>query len=144
MARYTTSAAVKAVLIDDYGPRDDGTDPDLYPFIETASAMVDRVDACRARKGLIAMVAAEREILTRWLAAYYYTAPDPIYASRSTAGASGSFVREPDCPNPYKRTALDLDDSGCLNALMNKQRASAVWLGKTEAEQLSYDDRNGT
>lgn len=140
MAR-TDASLVKGVLMDDYGPRRDGTLPDLTAAIDTASAVVDQVQACAAAKGA-PQDAGVLALMERWLAAHYYTKSDPVYSSRSTKGASGTFVRDPKEPEPYKAAALDLDFSGCLAAVLERQRAAAVWLGKVPSEQIPVWERD--
>lgn len=142
MSVRTNEDAVKGILNDDYGPKRDGTLPDLTPYIASASAVVTRVAACAVDRG-VTLSSAEKELIERWLAAHLYTKSDPTYSSRSTAGASGSFVRNSECPEPYKDGALSVDPSGCLNALLNNRRASIFWVGKTEDEAIPVDERTG-
>lgn len=136
----TIGKDVITLLGDDYGARTDGTYPDLTPYIATASAIVTRVLSCAVDKGK-SLDAATAELLERWLAAHYYTKNDPVYASRSAGGASGSFVRDPKEPEPYKNVALDLDPSGCLAAIFNRQRASVDWLGVPARDQRAAWER---
>lgn len=140
MAR-TTPELVQGIMGDDYGPRENGVSPDLSPYIDTANALITRVNACAVRKG-ITLSTTELEILERWMAAHYYTKSDPTYNSRSTEGASGNFVRDPSEPEPYKNAAIDLDPSGCLNAMLKRQRAGGAWMGKSAADATTWNDRN--
>lgn len=137
----TTSILVQDCLQDDYGKTANGSTPSLATPIATANAIVTQYVADVASRGLSAVSAPVLELIERWLAAFYYTASDPTYSSRSTEGASGSFLRD-DGKNPYKQAALDLDPYGMLNALLSRQRASAVWLGKRASDELSFDQRN--
>jgi hypothetical protein len=137
----TTAELVKGVLMDDYGARLDGTPPDLAPYVDTASSLIDDVATCAARKGK-PLSAAKLELLERWMAAHYYTKSDRTFASKSTGGASVAYITDPETPEPYKSAALDLDTSGCLAAILKRQRASGNWLGKTASESLTYDQRN--
>ena len=144
MAR-TTSTLVGEILGSPSGnpllqPNWDGQ-TSLTPYIDKASAIVDRVITCASNKG-ITITTTEAELIERWLAAYYYTVLDPLYKSRSTAGASGSFVRSD--KNDYKQAAIESDPSGCLNAAMSQQRALGAWLGKTKSEQTDADDRTSS
>jgi hypothetical protein len=121
-----------------YGPLPDGTAPTVQPYIDTASAVVDDVTANASRKGVI-LSTARQELVERWMACYYYCKMDPLYKSRSTLSASGSFNER-----EYKEGAIDLDPSGCLNSLLSpKKRAGIQWLGVTEGESQSYEERNG-
>lgn len=140
MAR-TTSDAVKLVLMDDYGKRADGTDPDLTPYIDTANSMVTQVNSDAVARGF-SMTAAQLELIERWLAAHYYTKADPVLANKSQGKASGTFVRGQKEPEPYKDVAIGLDVSGMLSALLNRQTAGVVWLGKPPSSQIPYTQRN--
>lgn len=132
----TTALKVRAILGSDH----DGQTL-LTPYIETAAAITTRVAACATRKGL-SLSSAELELIERWLAAWSYTKSDPVYQSKTTAEASATFVRGKVEPEPYKDMALSLDTSGCLNAILNRQRASVHWLGKPPSEQIDYEDRD--
>lgn len=133
MAR-TTSTAVQGVLGRDY----DGS-TDLTPYIDIASALVDQVVVCAAAKSIAyGFTDAVLEVIERWMAANYYTIMDPTYKARATASASGTFNKNPDA---YKDAAIDLDPTGCLNALLKRQRAGAVWLGKYPSDQIPYSQK---
>lgn len=137
----TSTPSVQECLQDDYGPTANGSMPTLATPIATANAMVNQYVADVASRAMSPVNATVLELIERWLAAYYYTASDPMYVSRSTEGASGAFLRE-ESKNPYKQAALDLDPYGLLNAVLSRQRASAVWLGKSASDELSFDQRN--
>ena len=132
----TTSVAVGAVLANDW----DGS-TNLNPYIDSANAITSRVATCASTRGL-SLSSAELELVERWLAAHMYTASDPVYQSKSTEGASASFVRGKEEPEPYKARAMTLDYSGCLNAILNRKFAHASWLGKAPSEQIPYEDRD--
>lgn len=136
MAR-TTPLAVENLLLKDYDSRNW---PSLSPFIDSATVIVDRVVTCATAKG-ITLTTAEKELIERWLAAFFYTRSDPIYQSKSTDGSSASFVADPVDPERYRAGALAVDYSGCLAGILKGNRASAVWLGKRPSEQTSYVDR---
>lgn len=138
MAVRTTSSAVVLVLAKEY---DTVNSPDLTPYIELASAVVDDVADCVAARGLT-ISGTRLELLERWLAAHYYNRMDPSYQSRSTLSASGAFVRDPKNPEPFKQMALSLDTTGCLAAALNGSRASVTWLGKVPSEQTPYYQRD--
>lgn len=141
MSIRTTVTAVIKVLGNDYGPKFDGSLPDINPYIETASNLVDQMLTNARAKGYI-HTTTQLELIERWTAAYCYTKMDPTYSTRSTGGASGGFIRGKEEPEPYKDMATALDGSGCLNALLNRRRASLVWLGKVPSEQIPYDQRD--
>lgn len=134
MAR-TTSAAVILILGKDY---DIVNNPDITGYIDTASAVVTRVIACAARKG-ITISTTEAELIERWFAAYLYTQMDPGYKSRHTLRSGGEFNRD---PNAFLTGAKAVDPSGCLDNAMKNNRVRAFWLGKPVSDQIDYDDRN--
>jgi hypothetical protein len=118
---------------------DDTTKLDRY--IKAASLIVDRVETCAISRDK-ALTASELKEIETWLAAHFYTKMDPTYTSRSTDGASGSFVRDPKVPEPFKDGALMLDYSGCLVAILEKRRVSVGWMGRPPSEQTDYIDRD--
>lgn len=140
MAR-TTERAVKQLLGSNYGTDHLGNDPSLRPYIDTAAAIMARVVTCATAKSFT-HTAAELELIERWLAAHYYTRMDPTYTSKSTAGASGSFTSPKDETERYKASAIELDASGCLKAILSRNKATAAWLGKVPSDQIPYDQRN--
>jgi hypothetical protein len=140
MAR-TSSAAVQAILAGEY----DGS-TSLDGYIETASAVVDDVVVCAARKALT-HTAARLELIERWLAAHYYQQADPGYQAKATASASATFVGETGMyleGTRFGQTAARLDSSGCLAAIGGQTRrtAGAIWLGRPPSEQTDYHDRD--
>lgn len=137
MAR-TTVGAIKELLDLNY---DTVNNPSLNPYLLMASAFVDRVVECAVSKG-ITLSTTEKELIERAMGAHFYTKTDPVYQSRSTLSASGSFVRNPKEPEPYKDLAISLDPSGCVAALLNRNTTYAAWLGKRPSEQTDYDDRD--
>lgn len=143
MAR-TDADAVKLVLLDDYGPKEDGTEPSLTPFITAASLIIDRVATCSTAKGDPHSV-AELLVLETWLAAHLYGQADQPYSSRSTSGASGQFQGQTGMSldsTKYGQTAAGMDHSGCLRAHFEKRTARMDWLGVGQDEQLNYDEWN--
>ncbi len=141
MSQRTTITAVQNILGADYGRLPDGTLPDLQQYIDTAVIVIDRLRQ-RAIAANRTLLPAELELIERWLSAHYYTRTDPTYTSRSTQGASASFTSPGDNPERYLATAMEIDSSGLLEALIKKQNVSAQWLGKTLSERNSYDERN--
>jgi hypothetical protein len=136
MAR-TTTTAVQTLLGRNYDTRNL---PSLDPYVEMATAFVDRVVICAAAKG-IAITDAELELIERNMAAHYYTRTDPLYASKSTLSASGSYARGKEV-EVYKANAIELDPSGCVNALLGRKKASMSWLGKPKSEQMDWEEWN--
>jgi hypothetical protein len=112
----TTAGLVQKLLGDDY----DGTS-DLTPYLETATVVVSRL-AVEATNANRALSYTELELVERWLSAHFYTKMDPVYTSMSTGGASGSFARGSE-PEPYKDGAINVDFSGMLKAILNRQTA---------------------
>lgn len=113
---------------------------DLTPYIEVASAVVSRVNTCAVAKGYT-LTSSELELIERWYAAWVYTDMDPLYRSKSTGGASGSFDTDPK-QKRYLRQAIALDPSGCLAGIVSGHTAGAVWLGKTPSERIPYSQRD--
>ena len=142
MAR-TTEALVKAVLRlgSQGGDYDDANNPSLTRYIAAANLLTTRVATCATNRGVTLSDDELTEIET-WLGAHYYTKADRVYQSKSTNGASASFVLDPKNPEPYKAVALEIDISGCLAALLAGNRARLKWVGKVPSEQTAYEDRD--
>ncbi len=128
----TNDQLVKDLLGADYDPC-----RPLDVFIRSAYSMMTRVIACATDKG-VTISTEDRKLIETWLAAYLYTRSDRVYTSRSN-GASGSFA---DTANAYMMQAIQLDPSGCLPAILNRNTASMDWLGKPPSEQIDYVDRD--
>lgn len=140
MAR-TNSDAVQALLLP--GGDYDGSSS-LTPFIDTATIIVDRVEA-RAIARNKTLSTTELEAIERWLAAHCYVQSNQTLSNKSTAGAGGSFHGQTGMyfeGSKYGQMAVNLDYSGCLLALGKRQVASAFWTGKIPSEQTNYVDRN--
>lgn len=146
MSRRTSPDKVKELLVDNYGPslgRADGAK--LDGFIDSASAMVDRVNTCAAGKTpAITLTTTELELIERWLAAHLYVMADPMYASRTTGKSSASFQGQTQMGldySPFGQTAKRLDWSGCLEALDKRKFVGGAWLGRNRVSQTDYEDR---
>lgn len=129
MAR-TTVIAVKNLLLDNYD-KVSNPPPDLTGFIDSASALVDQVVSSATSRG-ITLTTTLLEIIERWLAAHYYAQADPLYMSKSTQGASGSFMGQSALgldSTRYGQQAKRLDISGSLAAFDLNARADLLWLG---------------
>lgn len=140
----TDADAVKLVLLDDYGPKEDGTEPSLTPFINAANLVITRVAACSTAKG-DPHTSDELAVLETWLAAHFYGQSDQPYSSRSTSGASGNFQGQTAMAldsTKYGQTAAGMDHSGCLRAHFEKRTAHMDWLGVGHDEQLEYEEWN--
>lgn len=140
MAR-TTISAVQGILLQDY---DTLNNPDITPFIESASSIVDDVAECASQKGT-PLSTAKLEILERWLSAHCYCLVDRLYYSRVTGKAEGVFQGRTGMSldyTPYGQFAKSLDPTGCLVAVTSSLKAGMMWLGKTLPEQVDYDQRN--
>lgn len=139
----TTATLVQALLGSNYGEMDNGEMPDLRQFILPANLIVDRVATCAVSKGS-SLSPAELEMIERWVAAYLYCHMDPLHSNESVEGASASNVTSQTLDGEqerYKRGAIELDFSGCLNAILNRKVVSATWLGKVPSQQIPYDRR---
>jgi len=132
----TTSTLVKEILGVNY---DTKRTPTIQPYIDAASSIVDRL-VVTADNMDETLTSTQAELIERWLAAHAYTVMDALYMSKSTLGASGSFLRE---KSKYLDMAIMLDPTGGLNAILNQQRARGGWLGVTNDEALTYDERMG-
>lgn len=135
MAR-TTSTAVQTLLGGNY---DADNQPSLSPFIDAANLIVTRCDTLASANGYT-LSTAEKEMIERYLSAHLYTVQDALYSSRSTLGASGSFIRDKD--GDYLKAAKMIDPSGALATVLDNNTAGGAWLGKTVSETLSFDERN--
>lgn len=122
---------------------------DLTPYIATANNIINRTVQLAATSDPTDPmtpitdngVGSEAELMERWVAAYYYTKMDPLYMSRSTLGASGQFGRAMEGKD-YLESAIQMDPSGYLGALINKTLIGADWGGKPLSQQIPYWDRN--
>lgn len=144
MAVRTDATTVKEVLAGggDYHTR---SSPSLTIYITTASALIDDVLICAARKG-IPIDSVRATLLESWAAAHYYKVSDQAMMSKNTAGASavyqGNTMREGLRGTKYGQTAIELDPSGCLAQIASGKTASVKWGGKPEKDWLDYNDRN--
>jgi hypothetical protein len=135
MAR-TSSAAVQLILGQNY----DGSS-DLSGFLLTAGAMVD-VLAARDTAGVLNATLLER--IEAFLTAHYYAHSDQLKQGESVGRASVQYQGQTAMgfrSTQYGQSALELDISGELSALGKKQ-PKMMWLGKTDSEAQSYEDRN--
>ena len=145
MAFRTTHEAVKDLLGDDFGPREqDGLEPSLDRWIRGANQIINRVVTCAADRGFT-LTAEEKRELEMWLSAHMYTRSDPTYASETKGGGGGSKHGQTGMhldASFYGQQAMMLDPSGCLRMLSKGQVATGVWLGLPASDETSYSDRN--
>ena len=139
MAIRTTQDKVKGVLLSNYNRR-----ADLTPFIRSFSKVIDKAieNATANDETIDSDTALEMET---WGAAWAYCLSDPMYTSKSTMSASGSFTTKAGDglkANPFGEMVLLLDDTGWVEAAISGNVASIMWGGKTESEALSWEDRN--
>jgi hypothetical protein len=140
----TTSALVQGVLAPgkDY---DLVNQPDLTPFIATASSLVDQVVSLAFSNRGFLIDGNTAELIERWLAAHFYCVSDQTYQSKSTAGASASFQGQADMgleSNRYGQSAVRIDWTGTLNALNKQLLPTGFWAGRPPSAQTPYVDRN--
>src|SRR5467141_1667022 len=113
MAVRTTTTLVQAILGGTKGVSNWDGETDVSPYMTIASSIVDRlVTAATNKIPSVTISDAEAEIIERWLSAHFYTKMDPTYSSKSTLGASASFIRGTKEPEPYKDGAINADPSG--------------------------------
>lgn len=106
--------------------------PSLDAEIAMAVYMVTQVIATAVTLGRLPLQGPGIELCQRNLACHFYCVKDPLYMSKSTEGASGSFQRKSDNGfdlTEYGRTACQLDFSGVLTAYGKRQVARARWVG---------------
>lgn len=120
------------------------TSLDLAAFIDVANALMDKVVAADTDSLLGTALAKQIEV---HLAAHFYSLRDPLYTSKSTGRASGSFQVGSGnglMETAYGRNAVDLDVTGYLRRLTMPQRpkVKSGWLGKPKSEQIDYEDRD--
>lgn len=142
-----TRTSVNQVIAVLSGGGDYDTDaaPDLTPYIETASAIVDLLVECAARK-YRTVTDVQLELIERWLSAWAYAMSDKPYAEKSNLRGSGTFHGQTGMyfeANLYGQTALTLDNTGCLRNIASASTAYAFWGGKPWAERLPWWMRNG-
>lgn len=140
-----TSANQVIAILSGGGDYDVDAAPDINPYIETASAIVDMVVECAARK-MRTVTSTQLELMERWLAAWAYACSDKPYTQKMTLRSSGVMSGQTGMhleANLYGQTALMLDSTGCLNNINNQSRAYAFWGGKPWSEALPWWMRNG-
>ena len=144
MALRTDSGLVRGILGDDYGPKVDGTFPNLTQFMQSANVVIDRAVTCATRKG-ITITTQELLLMETWLAAHFYAQSDKTLASKSTEGASASFSGQTAMgfdSTLYGQMAMRIDPSNCLFTTDKTWMAGGIWLGKPPSSQRDYTDRD--
>lgn len=123
---YTNPQAVAGILADDYN-----LTTDLQQFIDTADIIIQRVKSCAAARR-VPLTPIELEMIERWLAAHMYCMSSPQYQSEATGGISVSYTGQTGLhieSTRFGQMAINLDYSGCLNAISSRSFARANWLG---------------
>lgn len=135
MAR-TSASTVQSILGDNY----DGS-TDVSPFIDTATAVVDRLSALDTDSVLSASVL---ELIERWLAAHYYAHMDQLKASEGRGKSNADYQGQYGMDfkgTKYGQAALGLDFTGNL-ASLGKAKIKFSWLGLVPSEQTDHEDRD--
>ena len=136
MAWRVTNEEVRAII-------DDDSLISVTPFIDTATALTDRVAA--QDSGGILSVAILKEI-EKYLAAFFYSLRDPGFMEKKTGDASAVFDGQTGLGldyNRYGQQAKMLDETGFLDTLSSKKHQVAIgWLGLPPSEQTDYVDRD--
>ena len=130
MAR-TTEEEVRAVI-------DTDSSIDVLLFIEAATAITDKVEACAEDRDRD-LTSSQLKLIETYLAAHFYAARDPEYKSKRTERAAASFFGKDD---KWLELAKLIDTSGCLDAMGRGSMAQMYWLGKPPSEQIDYEDRD--
>jgi len=115
----------------------------LTIFIGIANKLTTRMNTCAVSKGY-SFDSDELRYIEALLAAHAYGLSDQFVTSESTDGASATYQGQTGMglqASKFGQTALIMDHSGCLKALTEGNRASAVWLGKNVK---NVDDSLGT
>lgn len=141
MAR-TTKEAVEAVLMADFGPKPDGTLPDLTPFIDTANAFTTQVYNNARTYRSVTLSSTTLELIERWLAAHFYVMSDQPLQSKSGGGGSFQNLGVGVKGSKYGQVAITCDYTRTLAAMDEGRIAVTSWLGKAPSEQIPYSDRN--
>ena len=134
----TTANAVRDAVGD--------TDPkaDMALHLQFASALTDYVVS---KDTAHLLTSALLTLIETYLAAHSYALRDPQYTSKSTGGASGSFIRAQAgqglMATDWGQQACALDVSGTLDSIADGiETASMEWLGKPQGQQVPYWCRN--
>lgn len=137
MARIT-SDEVEEILGFNYATI---SQPSLIPFINTANGVTNRLVVRAAEENLPVISSDTLILIEMWLSGYYYLKMDAPYKRKGTSKASGEFLREVD---DYLKPAFALDPTGLLPEIVNAwPTVKGGWLGKTDIEALTYDERMG-
>lgn len=131
---------VKGVLGRNYDKR-----VELQPFCQAAAMLVGRVE------GIVeagTFTEEELTLLETWLAAHFYQASDPGWASRSTSGRSGSREGQTGMHlelTRYGQMAMDLDTTNTLRDINagNGEVEVQCFSNHTPASEVrSFHERN--
>lgn len=114
--------------------------PDLAPFIETASALVDSVVATAKKADGVSdyYTSGQLELIERWLAAHFYTIRDNRAAAEKAGSVSINYqydIGKMLSSSMQGQTALALDTAGGLASLSKQaeegkpRKVGAFYLG---------------
>ena len=128
MGRRTTSRLVKQILDADFD-----SSVNLEAFIDTASVLVDKIEA----SPVVGTVTEQHlELIERWLTAHYV---ELIYRTTKTSESIGAASRSWQTPQVsrgvegtiYGQQAMNLDTTGTLKSITGDP-VRCVWLGTEE------------
>lgn len=134
----TDADMIKGILLAAY----DG-ESNLAPFMRSASIIVSAMVRCASSKG-ISHTSDELIEIETWLAAHGYAMSDQIASEEKTLDASIKYQGKQEMglnATKYGQHALNLDYSGCLNAIGKSRQQRILWLGKDPSQQINVWDR---
>lgn len=136
MALRTTGEAVRKI-VPTVG------DNDITPFLDVATALVDKVSAEDSGGLLNASLLLQME---KWLAAHFYAIYDPQYSEKREENAEAKFQGKTAMgldSTLWGQMAKRIDVTGYLAALdKGGGRIGITWLGLPPSEQTNYVDRD--
>ena len=134
MTVRTSSASVQGIL-NEYD-----SNISLTPFIDTATVVVDRVEALDTA-GVLS--SATLELIERWLAAHFYACTDQLPAAEGAGKSQTTWQGKTAMGldfTQYGQMAKRLDFTGMLSSLdRGKSRPAISWLGQKAAD-AKFDD----
>lgn len=116
----------------------------LTKFIKTANVVVNAIVRCASAKRATALLDEQLQEIECLLACHYYQRADPGFAAKNTGRSSATMHGQTGMmlqSTMYGQDALGLDTTGCLASFNNGGKIQFKWLGKTESEQIDYNER---